>query len=92
MFCPISNQRLLIERDGYIECFRKAFVPIHPPGVLSALAPEAYVGPVDPATLPKHDAELTAEEKRIKDARARVPPPEAALNLRDIEVGYDNPV
>ena len=65
---------------------RKAFAPIHPPGTLSTLPPEAHIGPVDPATLPKSQPELTDEEKRIARARADLPPPEAALNLRDIEV------
>ncbi|OCB88868.1 hypothetical protein A7U60_g3963 [Sanghuangporus baumii] len=62
----------------------KAFVPIHPPGALSMLPPEAHLGPVDPATLPKEAAEQTEEEKRIAKARANLPPPEAALNINDI--------
>lgn len=61
-------------------------MPIHPPGTLSTLPPEAHVGPVDPATLPKAAAELTPEEKRVKKARSNLPPPDAALNLLDIEV------
>ncbi|KAL5527651.1 hypothetical protein ACEPAG_6452 [Sanghuangporus baumii] len=62
----------------------KAFVPIHPPGTLSMLLLEAYIGPVDPATLPKEVVEQTEEEKRIAKARANLPPPEAALNINDI--------
>ncbi|EJD01172.1 uncharacterized protein FOMMEDRAFT_135424 [Fomitiporia mediterranea MF3/22] len=62
----------------------KAFVPIHPPGTLSQLPPEAHLGPVDPATVPKEATEQTEEEKRIAKARANLPPPEAALNLADI--------
>ena len=69
--------------------YRKAFIPIHPPGTLSTLPPDAHVGPVDPATLPKAAPDLTPEEQRIKEARRRLPPPEAALNLQDIEVSED---
>ena len=65
---------------------RKAFVPIHPPGTLSMLPPEAHLGPVDPDTLPKDAVEQTEEEKRIAKARANLPPPEAALNINDIAV------
>lgn len=65
---------------------RKAFVPIHPPGTLSMLPPEAHIGPIDPATLPKAAAEQSEEEKRLTKARANLPPPEAALNLADIAV------
>jgi L-lactate dehydrogenase (cytochrome) len=68
---------------------RKAFRPIHPPGTLSSLPPEAHLGLVDLATLPKAESELTPEEKRIKEVRSRLPPPEAALNLLDIEVSED---
>ncbi|KAH8118287.1 FMN-dependent dehydrogenase-domain-containing protein [Phellopilus nigrolimitatus] len=62
----------------------KAFIPIHPPGTLSSLPPDAHIGPVDPATLPKEATEQSDEEKRIARARASLPPPEAALNLQDI--------
>lgn len=61
-------------------------MPIHPPGTLSSLPPEAHIGPVDPETLPRDKQEQTEEEKRIASARANLPPPEAALNLHDITV------
>ena len=65
---------------------RKAFVPIHPPNVLSHLPPEAHLGPVDPETLPADAFAATEEELRIAHARAELPAPGAALNLQDIEV------
>ncbi|GJE85004.1 FMN-dependent alpha-hydroxy acid dehydrogenase family protein [Phanerochaete sordida] len=63
----------------------KAFVPIHPPNVLSHLPPEAHLGPVDPETLPADAFAATEEELRIAHARAELPEPGAALNLQDIE-------
>lgn len=63
----------------------KAFVPIHPPNVLSHLPPEAHLGPVDPETLPADAFGATEEELRIARARAELPDPGAALNLYDIE-------
>jgi L-lactate dehydrogenase (cytochrome) len=65
---------------------RKAFIPIHPPNVLSHLPPEAHLGPIDPETLPKEAFEASEEEERIAKARAELPEPSAALNLHDIEV------
>lgn len=68
-------------------------MPIHPPGTLASLPPEAHIGPIDPATLPKDAHEQTEEEKRIAEARANLPPPEAALNLHDIAVSiYQNTI
>ncbi|CAE6497016.1 unnamed protein product [Rhizoctonia solani] len=63
----------------------RVFVPIHPPDTLSALPPTSHVGTVDPATLPAQLTQLTAEELRIQGARAALPPPEAAINIADIE-------
>ncbi|CAE6512738.1 unnamed protein product [Rhizoctonia solani] len=63
----------------------RVFVPIHPPDTLSALPPTSHIGTVDPATLPAQLTQLTAEELRIREARAVLPPPEAAINLADIE-------
>ncbi|KEP55095.1 L-mandelate dehydrogenase [Rhizoctonia solani 123E] len=63
----------------------RVFVPIHPPGTLSTLPPTYHIGTVDPATLPAQLTQLTAEELRIQEARATLPPPEAAINLADIE-------
>jgi L-lactate dehydrogenase (cytochrome) len=77
LFCEIS----------LISLFRKTFIPLHPPGTLSMLDPQNHIGPVDPATLPQESEGTTDEERRIQDARAALPPPDAALNLHDIEVG-----
>ncbi|KAH7345088.1 FMN-dependent dehydrogenase-domain-containing protein [Rhizoctonia solani] len=63
----------------------RVFVPIHPPDTLSALPPTSHVGTVDPTTLPAQLTQLTAEELRIQGARAALPPPEAAINIADIE-------
>ncbi|KAH9928981.1 FMN-dependent dehydrogenase-domain-containing protein [Amylocystis lapponica] len=63
----------------------KAFVPVHPPNTLSHLPPEAHIGPVDPATMPEDANEPSEEDIRIAKARESLPPPAAALNLRDIE-------
>ncbi|TDL29519.1 hypothetical protein BD410DRAFT_811129 [Rickenella mellea] len=63
----------------------KAFAPIHPPDTLASLPPEAHIGPVDPRTIPESKDEPTEEDKRIAKAVENLPPPEAALNLRDIE-------
>jgi L-lactate dehydrogenase (cytochrome) len=50
------------------------------------LDPDSHLGPIDPETVPKSVSEMTEEEKRIQEARKQLPPPEAALNLHDIEV------
>ncbi|OCH92207.1 hypothetical protein OBBRIDRAFT_751950 [Obba rivulosa] len=63
----------------------KAFVPIHPPNILTHLPPEAHIGPIDPATMPQEAAKLTPDEIRVAEARSTLPPPTAALNLSDIE-------
>lgn len=63
------------------------FKPIHRPNILSHLPAEAHLGLVDPETLPKEVYQETEEEKRIARARAELPPPSAAINLHDIEVG-----
>ncbi|CCO26807.1 hypothetical protein BN14_00838 [Rhizoctonia solani AG-1 IB] len=63
----------------------RVFVPIHPPDTLLTLPPTSHIGTVDPATLPAQLTQLTTEELRIQEARATLPPPEAAINLADIE-------
>lgn len=63
----------------------KAFMPIHPPDVLSTLPPEYHVGTLDPTTAPASAYEETEEEIRIRKAREALPHPEAALNLNEIE-------
>jgi L-lactate dehydrogenase (cytochrome) len=64
----------------------KAFSPIHPPDALDTLPRSAYIGPIDPATVPRALNEPTAEEKRITKARATLPHPRSVLNLLEIEV------
>ncbi|KAL4786727.1 FMN-dependent dehydrogenase-domain-containing protein [Aspergillus varians] len=57
--------------------------PIHPPGILEEnLKPEAFLGTVDSATLPKPKADATPsqEEEKVEDV-----PMEALLNMDDIE-------
>jgi L-lactate dehydrogenase (cytochrome) len=66
---------------------RHVFASLHPPGTLGQLEPTAHIGPLDPATLPNKTSERSEEEKRIEVVRAALPPPEAALNIYDIEVG-----
>ncbi|KZT62268.1 hypothetical protein CALCODRAFT_426253 [Calocera cornea HHB12733] len=64
-----------------------AFKPIHPPGTLTALDPSMHLGSIDLDTLPK--LELSQSKKlelaRIDAARRALPPPEAAINLADVE-------
>ncbi|KAL3442645.1 FMN-dependent dehydrogenase-domain-containing protein [Aspergillus insuetus] len=57
--------------------------PIHPPGILEEnLKPEAFLGTVDPATLPKPKADATpAQEEKQEDEV----PMEALLNMDDVE-------
>ncbi|EJT97504.1 hypothetical protein DACRYDRAFT_96985 [Dacryopinax primogenitus] len=63
------------------------FKPIHPPGTLDLLDPVMHLGPIDLETLPK--LELSEQKKlelaRIEAARKALPPPDAAVNLADIE-------
>ncbi|KAG8814621.1 Cytochrome b2, mitochondrial precursor [Serendipita sp. 399] len=63
----------------------RLFTPIHPPNTLDTFPDLIRVGFVDPDTLPRLLLEPTAEETRIAEARANLPPPSAALNLDDIE-------
>jgi L-lactate dehydrogenase (cytochrome) len=56
--------------------------------MLASLPPEAFLGLVDPATLPEQPIEISDEEYRIARAREALPPPSAALNLHDIEVRF----
>ncbi|KZT70521.1 hypothetical protein DAEQUDRAFT_725456 [Daedalea quercina L-15889] len=64
----------------------KVFVPVHPPNTLQSLPMEAHIGPVDPATMPEDVNQPTEEEIRIAEAREKLPPPSAAINLHDIEI------
>lgn len=73
-------------RTSNISSLSKSFAPIHPPGTLDSLPPEAYIGSIDPATVPRSSHEPTEEEKQIEKARAALPSPSAVLNLREIEV------
>jgi hypothetical protein len=61
------------------------FNPIHSPAILDTLPPGAFIGLVDPDTMPWLAVGPTAEEKRTAAARAALPHPRAALNLDDIE-------
>ncbi|KAL2863553.1 FMN-dependent alpha-hydroxy acid dehydrogenase [Aspergillus lucknowensis] len=57
--------------------------PIHPPGTLEEnLKPEAFLGTVDPATLPKPKADATLSQEGKEDDAV---PMEALLNMDDIE-------
>jgi len=64
----------------------KAFMPIHPSDALATLPRSAYIGRIDPATVPRALSEPTAEENRIAKARAALPHPRSILNLLEIEV------
>jgi L-lactate dehydrogenase (cytochrome) len=66
----------------------KIFAPIHPKGIIErTLKPEAFIGFVDPSTLPDDaELELTEDEQRVEEARASMPPLEAMVNLHDFEV------
>ena len=56
--------------------------PIHPPGTLEEnLRPEAKLGTVDPATLPKPSADGTEKDKRTESP----PDMQSLLNLDEIE-------
>ena len=62
------------------------FQPLHPPDALDQLDPSAYIGPVDPLTVPRpKNTGPTAEEKRIEEARKEMPPAEGMLLLDDFE-------
>ncbi|KAL2825463.1 FMN-dependent dehydrogenase-domain-containing protein [Aspergillus cavernicola] len=59
--------------------------PIHPPGILEEnLKPEAFLGTVDPATLPKPQADAT-EAQSPEEMEADLVPMDALLNMDDIE-------
>ena len=61
-------------------------MPVHSPSVLQELPLSARIGPIDPNTVPRLVSEPTNEEKRIAKARAALPHPRTALNLREMEV------
>ncbi len=61
-------------------------MPIHPSDALATLPRSAYIGRIDPATVPRALSEPTAEENRIAKARAALPHPRSILNLLEIEV------
>lgn len=65
---------------------RKIFKPLHPPDALDMLEPSQHLGPVDPLTMPEpEDTGPTDEEKRIEEARKRLPPADSMLLLDDFE-------
>jgi len=61
-------------------------VPIHPPGTLQTLPLSAHIGTIDKKTMPQGTTMPTDEECRVARARAALPPPQAVLNLSEIEV------
>ncbi|KAG9035947.1 Cytochrome b2, mitochondrial precursor [Tulasnella sp. JGI-2019a] len=63
----------------------KAFAPIHSLDVLLELPQEAHVGSLDLATAPAEALQDSDEDIRIRKVREALPPPEAALNLNEIE-------
>ncbi|KAI9512275.1 FMN-dependent dehydrogenase-domain-containing protein [Russula earlei] len=63
----------------------RAFVSIHPRDALDTLPHSAYIGPIDPITVPQIFSEPTAEENRIAKARAALPHPRSVLSLSEIE-------
>lgn len=54
--------------------------------MLASLPPEMHIGTLDPTTAPAVAYEVSEEEAKIAEARKNLPPPEAALNLNEIEV------
>ena len=64
----------------------RIFKPVHPPGTIEENLPAScYVGPVDPSTLSELPAEVIEDEKRVQEARARMPPLRNILNLGEFE-------
>lgn len=60
--------------------------PVHPPGTLEEnLKPEAKLGTVSPEELEKLQADAPAESKTSANQEEALLPPEALLNLDDIE-------
>lgn len=49
------------------------------------LPPGAHIGSIDPATVPKDLTGPSEEDIRIAEARAKLPPPSAVLNLAEME-------
>ena len=45
----------------------------------------AHIGSIDPATIPKDLTGPSEDEIRIAEARAKLPPPNAVLNLVEME-------
>lgn len=58
------------------------YKPIHPPGTLeNNLPPEAFIGPIDPTTVPETGPKpLTADEKRVRNAREEMPSLDSIVN------------
>ncbi|ORY23133.1 putative cytochrome b2, mitochondrial precursor (L-lactate ferricytochrome C oxidoreductase) [Naematelia encephala] len=64
----------------------RIFKPLHPPDALDTLEPSQHLGPVDPLTMPDlADEEQTEEDKRLEEARKKLPPVDNMLLVRDFE-------
>ncbi|WWD01546.1 hypothetical protein V866_008491 [Kwoniella sp. B9012] len=63
----------------------KIFKPLHPPDALEMLDDYQRLGPVDPLSMPEVVEELSDEDRRIAEARKRLPPVDAMLLLQDFE-------
>lgn len=49
------------------------------------LKPSQHVGSLDPSTAPAKSPEIEAEEQRVAEARAKLPPLSHVLNLNEFE-------
>lgn len=66
--------------------FSKTFRSVHGTGFTSRLPPEAYIGPIDLSIIPTNKDILSQDEVYDAEIRAKLPPPYAVINLREIEV------
>ncbi|CAE6537965.1 unnamed protein product [Rhizoctonia solani] len=59
---------------------------IHAKGLIEKmLSPSQHIGALDPSTAPARNPEVEAEEERIANARAKLPPLSQVLNLNEFE-------
>ncbi|QRV72946.1 FMN-dependent alpha-hydroxy acid dehydrogenase [Ceratobasidium sp. AG-Ba] len=62
------------------------FESLHAKGTLEKmLKPSQHVGSLDPSTAPAKSPEIEAEEQRVAEARAKLPPLSHVLNLNEFE-------
>ncbi|WWD22204.1 hypothetical protein CI109_106695 [Kwoniella shandongensis] len=79
-----GGSQIIVQNGGrdVTELFR----PVHPPNTLEThLGPENYKGVIDPVEAEKSRAAFDAEQKRIAEGRAKLPPPETLLSLDEIQ-------